>query len=276
MANGSYKDLLVTVSGDGKIGYIKINRPGSLNSLTPDTNLEFARALADLSAHPTTVVTVLTGVGRFFSSGADVRASRAVPDLPTDVEKKVSRYSAFASTVEYQRQLIHHPKLLVIALNGPAVGVAAAWTGFADILLVSDSATLHVPFSSLGLVPEAGAGVAFVQGMGLRLATEVLTLGRKLTASELISSGFANRVFPSATFEADVEKYLEDALKENDEGSVLVGKKLIAQPLIPSRMAAVTEANNELMERYLTGVPAKRFQAKAAELAAKRKSKGKL
>ncbi|KAJ3339942.1 hypothetical protein HDU93_007605 [Gonapodya sp. JEL0774] len=160
-----------------------------------------------------------------------------------------------------------------MALNGGIIGVAAAWCGFADIILAADSAFLQIPFSSLGLVPEAGTGVTFPETMGIRLATEVLAFGRKITAQEMLEMRFINRVFPTATFQKDVDAYLNEQLAVNDAGSMLVAKKLLVQPRLQSRLIGVTEANNELSERFITGIPAKRFAIKAAQLAAKRKSK---
>ena len=60
-----------------------------------------------------------------------------------------------------------HPKILIVALNGPTIGLSAALTGFADFIYATPHTFLMTPFSSLGLVAEGGASVGFVQRMGL-------------------------------------------------------------------------------------------------------------
>jgi hypothetical protein len=73
------------------------------------------------------------------------------------------------SALEMLRSIIDHKKVFVLALNGPAVGGGAAWfTGVSDIVLVSSSCYLQVPFSALGLVPENGSAINFAQSMGIQ------------------------------------------------------------------------------------------------------------
>ena len=80
--------------------------------------------------------------------------------------------------MELLRSLIDHKKVLVVALNGPAVGGGGAWfPGVADIVLASDKAYLQIPFSALGLVPENGSALTFAQSMGVHRANEFLMFG---------------------------------------------------------------------------------------------------
>ncbi len=99
--------------------------------------------------------------------------------------------------------------------------------------------------------------------------------GRKLTAQELESWGAVNRLFPAATFHADVQKYLEEQLAVNDGKSMMEAKRLMNIPLREGRMVAVVNAMDALAERFVDGAPTRRFVEKKKELEAKSK-KGKL
>lgn len=196
-ATRPYSQLVVSVAD--KIGTVKINRPKTLNSLVGEVYTELIAALREMDANPDVVVTVITGEGRFFSSGADVKAgaqrrANEDPAKMTIEDKAVSSMSGLSWALLIGKAMIEHKKLLVFALNGPAIGVAASWLGLADLVLASDSAYLQIPFSALGLIPEVGTGVSFTQIMGPRIATEVLLLGRKLSVDDMLKYNFVNQV----------------------------------------------------------------------------------
>ncbi|TPX30267.1 hypothetical protein SmJEL517_g06134 [Synchytrium microbalum] len=272
MALNNYKDITLTV--DGRIGTITLNRPKALNSFSPLMFKELVDALRFLEAHEETVFTVITGEGRFFSAGVDVGGIANETALPKEgLELKMERIAGGSLTIEMMRLMIDHTKVLVIAYNGPAVGGGAAWfPAMADIVLVSDSCWLQIPFSALGLVPELGS-VTFREHMGVRRTTEFLMFGRKLSAQELEGFGIANQIFPTAGFHQRVNDYLKEQLEVNDSKSMMETKRLIVEPLRERRMLAVFRASDALAEMFVEKRPAKRFAMKQAELEAKRKAK---
>ncbi|XMA17230.1 hypothetical protein WAI453_010021 [Rhynchosporium graminicola] len=139
-----YKEIIVDITG--RIGTIKFNRPKSLNSFTNKVSQETISAIRELNEHPDTVFTVLTGEGRFFSSGADVRGSglESIEKYANDGEKKIAFMHRFTPALEMLRSIIDHKKVFVLALNGPAVGGGAAWfTGISDITFASTSCYLQ-------------------------------------------------------------------------------------------------------------------------------------
>jgi len=272
MANAhKYEDVVVTVSD--RIGTIKLNRPKSLNAFGGNLMLDCVAGLRELNDHPDTVITVITGEGRFFSAGADVREQRAPEDPSSSpVSRKIAFMSRYTLAVEMLRSMIDHKKVLVVALNGPAVGGGAAWfPGVADILLASDSSYLQVPFSALGLVPEFGSAINFSQSLGVHRANEFLMFGRKLSAEELERWGLANRVFPAASFQQDVQRYLQEQLAVNDGKSMMEAKRLMNAPLRDGRMVAVQNAMDALSERFVEGAPYERFALKRKEMEEKSK-----
>jgi len=272
-----YNDIILEIKG--KIGIIKLNRPKSLNAFGGTLILDVIAGLRELNEHPDTVFTVLTGEGRFFSSGADVKAEagREPEQFKNAAEKKVSFMSRFSYAIELLRSIIDHKKVFVLALNGPGVGGGAAWfEGVADIVLAAEGAWLQVPFNALGLVPENGSAIAFAQSMGVHRANDFLMFGRKCTVEELEQWGMVNRIFPAEGFHQSVINFLEEQLEINDGKSMMETKRLQNAPRRSERMMAVFDAMDALAERFVEGAPAQRFRDKRALLEAKSKGRSKL
>ncbi|KAF2823460.1 peroxisomal d3,d2-enoyl-CoA isomeras-like protein [Ophiobolus disseminans] len=275
-----YPDIKFEIKG--QIGIIKFNRPSSLNSFGGSLIPSVIAALRDLNNHPSTIFTVLTGEGRFFSAGADVKAI-SPDDAPTSfrnaAEKKLSYLGRFNYATELLRSMIDHKKVLILALNGPAVGGGAAWfPGIADIVLASSTAWLQCPFSALGLVPENGSALSFAQSMGIHRANDFLMFGRKLSAQELLDAGMYNYVWDATgeEFQGKVVAFLEEQLKGNDGKSMMEMKRLQNAPIRDARLIAVVNAVDALAERFVEDAPKKRFEEKVKELEAKKKARSNL
>ncbi|KAF1815810.1 peroxisomal d3,d2-enoyl-CoA isomerase [Eremomyces bilateralis CBS 781.70] len=269
-----YTDIIVEIKG--QIGIIKFNRPKALNSFGGNLIQDTVGAIRELNEHPDTVFTVLTGEGRFFSSGADVKAhGTGTPQQFNSLhEKKLSFLQGFLPTYELLRSIIDHKKVFVLAMNGPGVGGGAAWVqGFADIVLAAEGAYMQVPFSALGLVPENGSAIGFSQHIGVHRANDFLMFGRQVTVQEMEQWGMVNRIFPKEGFHAHVVKFLEDQLDVNDGKSMIEMKRLQNAPLRDGRIVAVTNAMDALSERFVEDAPAARFAAKKKLLESKRGSK---
>ncbi|RQM06576.1 hypothetical protein DH86_00001198 [Scytalidium sp. 3C] len=178
---------------------------------------------------------------------------------------------------ELMRSMIDHRKVLVLALNGPAVGAGAAWfEGVADIVLAAEDAYMQIPFSALGLVPESGSSTLFAQSMGVRRANDVLLFGRKATVEELEKWGLVNRIFPKEGFHASVVRFLEGQLEVNDGKSMMESKRLQNAPIRDARIVAVYNAFEALSERFVDGAPLQRFAEKRKQLESKSKTRSNL
>lgn len=176
--------------------------------------------------------------------------------------------------MELMRSIIDHKKIVVLALNGPAVGAGAAWfEGLSDICIAAEGAWLQIPFSALGLVPEFGSAITWSQSVGVHRANEILMFGRKVQVEELMEWGMINHIFPKDGFHDRVIKYLEDQLAVNDGKSMMEVKRLQNAPIRDQRMVAVVNAMDALAERFVEDAPKKRFEAKRKELEAKSKAK---
>lgn len=159
-----------------------------------------------------------------------------------------------------------HPKILVIALNGPVVGLSAALTGFADFIYAAPHTFLLTPFSSLGLVAEGGASVGFVQRMGIAKANEALIMSKRLTCEELVQCGYVNKVIDTKPNESD--KFLQLVLQEVDDrmgphlvpGSLTKIKALIRKPyreLLDAQGVAEVYGG---LDVFMKGIPQEEFR----------------
>ena len=164
------------------------------------------------------------------------------------------------------RDFYLHPKILVVALNGPVIGLSAALTGWADFIYAAPHTFLLTPFSSLGLVAEGGASVGFVQRMGIAKANEALIMSKRLTCQELVQCGYINKVFD--TLPNEQEKFLDLVLQEVDDrlGPHLVPESLTKiKALIRKPYRDALDAQNVAevyggVECFVTGLPQEEFR----------------
>jgi peroxisomal 3,2-trans-enoyl-CoA isomerase len=265
--NMSDQPILTTYHG--KTAIITLNVPKKLNALGADEYYQLARAMNEVAARDDIYITILTGKGRFFSAGADVTFGSKTDDSAID-----ERHQYLKSFVSNNLHITHafytHPKILITALNGPAVGLSAALIAFSDFIYAAPHTFLLTPFSSLGLVAEGNASIGFVRRLGISKANEALIMSKRITCDELVATGFVNKVIEAGVdvkseqygekFLGEVRKEVEERLGDhlNSESLVLI-KELIQKPM---REALDRQGVEEVMgglQRFLKGVPQKEF-----------------
>lgn len=201
-------------------------------------------------------------------SGADVSITRAAPS--PDSDPRALHQHWLQSFVAFNLNICHafstHPKILVIGLNGPVIGLSAAITAFADFVYCTPSSFLLTPFSSLGLVAEGGASRALVQRLGVAKGNEALIMSKRITAPELKSCGYVNEIFE--TGKGEDGRFRELVLKEVDErlgehliGSSLIGiKKLIRRPELDVVDVQNVKEVFAGLDRFTAGIPQEEFR----------------
>ncbi|MCJ1376292.1 hypothetical protein MMC20_007534 [Loxospora ochrophaea] len=258
----------ITLTTRGKIAIITFNLESKLNALTQDLYYRLGCLMREVATRDDIYVTVLTGKGRFFSAGADVRSSRTLPE-GTDVRRHWLQ-TFVSNNLDITNAFHTHPKILVTALNGPAVGLSAALISLSDFVYAAPHAYILTPFTSLGLVAEGGASRSFVQRLGISKANEALIMSKRITANELLHVGFVNKIFPFDTNSPG--QFLEEVLKEINDSmgdhlnsdSLLKMKALIRKPErdVMDHMT-VSEVLGGL-ERWADLVPQEEFRKIAA------------
>lgn len=199
--------------------------------------------------------------------GADVAVPRKAPD--TSNPRAPILYSSVPNNLHITHALYTHPKILVAALNGPCVGLSAAIVAHADFVYAAPHTFLLTPFSSLGLVSEGLAAQTFVQRLGISKANEALIQSKRLTADELVHTGFINKIVDAGNPKADgySDKFLAGVLEEVDDrmgnhlshSSMLEIKKQIKAPFKQIYDAQGANEVFGLMDRFLQGIPQAEF-----------------
>ncbi|KAK7923314.1 isomerase protein [Apiospora marii] len=261
-----------TVEYTGRVAIVTICNEKKLNAMNQSQYYELSQILREIATHDEVYITFLTAKGRFFSAGADVSISRAKPEDDSSDAYQLWLRSFVANNLNTTQAFYTHPKVLVVGLNGPVVGLSAALVAFADFVYCVPSTFLLTPFSSLGLVAEGGASRALVARLGQSKANEALLMSRRIPSDELLQTGFVNKIFTDVGVgEGADAKFRAAALREIDDrlGAHLVGDSLTGiKALIRKPETEILDRQNVAevfagLDRFMTGIP----QAEFAKLA---------
>jgi 2-(1,2-epoxy-1,2-dihydrophenyl)acetyl-CoA isomerase len=200
-----YETVLVERRG-GELR-ITLNRPEAMNAWNKQLGLDLRDAVEKAAEDDEVRAVVITGAGRGFSSGADLKAGfDPTPNGRPDVHTALTeRYHPIITGIRRM------PKPVVAAVNGPAVGIGLSLALAADLIVAAESAYLMLAFVNLGLVPDGGSSLFVPTRVGLARATEMAMLGERVSAAQALEWGLINRVVPDAEFAEEVAK-LRDRL----------------------------------------------------------------
>jgi 2-(1,2-epoxy-1,2-dihydrophenyl)acetyl-CoA isomerase len=203
------------------VAWLVLNRPDALNAWTRQLGEELTQALDDVAGDPAVRAIVVTGAGRAFSSGADLRAGVAGTDGKPDVRSPLR---------EVYHPLIAHvrtvPKPVIAAVNGPAVGIGCSLALACDLIIAARSAYFLMAFVNIGLGLDGGASQTLVERLGHARAFEIAYLGERIAAETALSWGLVNQVVDDGDFEPAVSA-LAARLAAGPPGSYAAIKRTI-------------------------------------------------
>ena len=192
-----YETVELERRGPGAI--IRLNRPDTLNACNHALGIELLDAVRTVAADDEVRVVCVTGSGRAFCSGADLRdlTSRGVTaDGQIDVQTTLTTvYHPILTTLRRM------PKPVVAAINGPAVGIGCSLALTCDLLVAAESAYMLLAFVNIGLVPDGGALALLSARAGAGRATRMAMLGERIPASDLRRWGLVDDVMPDHEFD---------------------------------------------------------------------------
>jgi 2-(1,2-epoxy-1,2-dihydrophenyl)acetyl-CoA isomerase len=173
-----------------RVAWITLNRPDALNAWTHQLGHELIQALDEAAADPEVRAIVLTGEGRAFSSGADLKAGGLLgddgkPDVKTPLKEIYNPLILRVRTI---------PKPVIAAVNGPAVGIGCSLALAADLIVAARSAYFLLAFVNIGLGLDGGASHTLTARVGHARAFEIAYLGQKVRAEEALSWNLINEV----------------------------------------------------------------------------------
>lgn len=173
------------------VGTITLNRPESLNALNATMRRELLAAVKGAGRDHAVRCLVLTGEGRGFCSGADLRGGddeRHFRQVLTD------QYNPLMTAI---REL---PKPVVAAVNGVAAGAGVSLALACDLVYASEDARFIQAFVKIGLIPDSGSTRTLVRALGRHRATELIFFGEPMSATEAAAAGLVNEVFAATEF----------------------------------------------------------------------------
>ena len=208
----SYKTIQLAY--DSGVATITLNRPDKRNAISFELIDDLLRALDEVEKSDA-IVLILTGAGKAFCSGMDLENLKALIGRLPEQNMEDSQ-----TMVRMFRTLYEFPKVTIAAVNGAAIGVGTTMLAHADLVIAARSARFVMPFTSLGLVPEAASSLLFPRLVGHQRASALLLLGEPMDAETAHEWGFVNQVVPAAELrKRKVAKYVVErpVLEENDD-----------------------------------------------------------
>lgn len=183
----------------GPVAKISLNRPDVFNAFNDAQSFELQDALKDVKKDADVRVVVLTGEGKAFCSGQDLKAiadskNRSLSD---------SLYKRYNPIIKAMREL---PKPIICRLNGVAAGAGASLALACDFIVASENASLIEVFINVGLVPDSGSSYFLPRSVSPARAFELATMASKVTAQQALEWGMINRVVTLAELDEEVNK----------------------------------------------------------------------
>jgi 2-(1,2-epoxy-1,2-dihydrophenyl)acetyl-CoA isomerase len=218
---------------------ITLNRPDTLNAWNEQFGRDLLAVVASVADDDAVRAVLITGAGRAFSSGADLREQRAGDDGgPPDLSERLREL--YHPIILGIREM---PKPVVAAVNGPAAGIGASLALACDLVVAAESAFFVLAFVNIGLVPDGGSTAILPARVGAGRAFEMALLGERVPAATALDWGLVNRVVPDDELEQSTQELLAK-LAAGPTRAYASGKRLLNRSLYPG-LAEQLEAEAE-------------------------------
>jgi len=215
MPDQPYETLLVQT--DASVATITLNRPDALNALNATMRRELLAALTAARRDAEVRAIVITGAGRGFCAGADLRGGTG--------EREFRRVLSgeYNPLIEAIRGV---PKPVIASVNGVAAGAGVSLALTADLVIASSDARFVPAFNRIGLVPDSGLTRTLVRALGRHRAIEILLGERQLSADEARDAGLVAAVVPAEQL-AGATRALAERLASGPTGAIGLTKRLV-------------------------------------------------
>lgn len=240
----TYEDLRLTVAD--AVAHVQLHRPDQLNAWTPDLGRQLLHALRVVAQDDAVRAVLVTGAGRAFSAGADVKVPREItpdgePDLHTRLEEIYNPI-----VLEIRRM----EKPVVAAVQGPCAGLGVSLALACDLVLAADDAFFLLAFVHLGVAPDGGSIPHLVARIGPARTAQLVMLGEKLHAPQALEWGLVNAVHPVGEL-ADAAHALARRLAAAPTVALATMKQLIRESP-PADLPAFLAHEAALQQRHAT------------------------
>lgn len=250
-----YEQIVYEV--DDPVAIVKLARPAQLNAWTDRMAAEVKHAVAAAEADERVVVIVLTGDGRGFCSGADLKNLQAIgagdrgasplpaelAASPGDAEMDESFHGAYSYLMSVRKPII-------AAINGPCAGMAVPIALCCDIRFASDRAVFTTAFSQRGLIAEWGISWTLSRLVGPAHALDLILSARKVDAAEAERIGLVNKVLPHDDLMPHVLAYAHEMAARCSPSSMAIMKRQVYQDLTETLAHANKESFDLMIESF--------------------------
>lgn len=185
-------DESILLRVDAGVAHVELNRPEALNAWTPEMGRALLAVLRRAGADPAVRAVLITGAGRAFCAGADVKSAREVmPNGDPDVSSRLRDiYNPIILTIRAA------PKPVLAAVQDACAGIGTSLALACDLVLAAENAYFLMAFVRLGLMPDGGVSGVLVERLGLARAAQLAMLGERLPAATALDWGLVNSVHP--------------------------------------------------------------------------------
>ena len=189
----------------GAVGRLTLNRPDSMNAWTPVFGHELRQVLEGDAASDSVHAVLITGAGRGFSSGADLKsgfepADDGLPNLGKELNE------IYHPVIRAVRQI---EKPVIAAVNGAAVGIGCSLALACDLIMAAESAFFGLAFVNIGLMPDGGSTAFVPPAVGRARAFQMALLGERVPAPQALEWGLVNWVYPDEQLMAEADALVE-------------------------------------------------------------------
>lgn len=224
----------LTFESNDRVAIITLNRPDSLNALNGEVMRELAAIISDIDQNPELAVTVLTGAGRAFAAGADIKEMQPQTFSEMYLSDYFSGWDRFAAA----------RKPVIAAVNGFALGGGCELAMMCDLIIASDKAKFGQPEIKLGVTPGMGGSIRLTKAIGKAKAMDLVLTGRMIDAAEADRIGLVSRIVPH-------EDLMASAISAANEIAAFSLPSILAAKEMVSRALEVSTAEGVRFERRL-------------------------
>jgi len=183
---------------------VELNRPARMNAWNRQFSVDLRDAIGEVTENPEIRAVLITGAGRAFSSGADLKEAAGEEGEGRDVYKTLTeRYHPLITGIRRM------PKPAIAGVNGPAAGIGLSLALACDLVVAAESAYFSLAFVNIGLVPDGGSSLFVPSRVGFARAAELAMLGERLGARTALDWGLINRVWPDEEYQAQALALLD-------------------------------------------------------------------
>ncbi|HUF97894.1 MAG TPA: enoyl-CoA hydratase-related protein [Ilumatobacter sp.] len=251
-----YQEILYEV--DDPVALITLNRPESLNGWNQTFDDEVADALRRAQEDPSVFGIIITGAGRAFSAGADMKllegltsgegdAGGLLGGIGSDTDRSLLPDGDFNGRFPYMMMI---DKPIIAAINGPVAGMSYAFALCCDIRVASPDAMFVTAFSQRGLIAEWGLSWLLSSLVGPSVALDLLFTSRKVMGEEAVRLGLANYLTPADELVSFCREYIERLAATTSPTSLAIMKRQVYQQVHRGLGLAEYDSQRLMMDSF--------------------------